>query len=279
MRYASVAASRFEDRLLARLFRRRSSAAFPLFAGPAGERLYAVGDIHGRLDLLDALLGRIAEDLAARPVDGAALAFLGDFIDRGPESAGVIDRLVDLARSPVRTHFLMGNHEEMLLRVLSGQPGIVHKWLSFGGDACVESYGLSPARLDLLDEEEIVPLLREAVPDAHLAFLHDLEETARFGDFLLVHAGIRPGIAIEDQVPDDLRWIRQPFLADRRDHGVMVIHGHTISDGVDRRVNRIGVDTGAYRTGILTAAAIEESDVRFLDTGCKPATDVDPVRG
>ena len=252
--------------MLARLFRRRSGAAAPVFAGPAGERLYAVGDIHGRLDLLDALLGRIADDLEARPVDGARLAFLGDFIDRGPQSAEVIDRLIDLARSRVRTHFLMGNHEEMLLRLLSGQSGIVHDWLAFGGDACAESYGLSPAHLALLDEQEIVALLRRAVPDAHLAFLHDLEATARFGDFLLVHAGIRPGIAIEDQMTSDLRWIRQPFLADRRDHGVMVVHGHTISDGVDHRVNRIGIDTGAYRTGILTAAVIEESGVRFLDT-------------
>ena len=160
----------------------------------------------------------------------------------------------------------MGNHEEMLLRVMSGQPGIVHAWLAAGGDACAESYGLSTERFAIQEEEEIVALLRGAVPDTHLQFLHDLEATARFGDYLLVHAGIRPGVAIEDQAPDDLRWIRRPFLSSRRDHGVVVIHGHTISDGVDRHSNRIGIDTGAYRTGILTAAAIEGNKVYILDT-------------
>ena len=105
------------------------------------------------------------------------------------------------------------------------------------------------------------------MPEAHLGFLRQLGALVRFGDFLLVHAGIRPGVAIEDQRPADLRWIRRPFLTDPRDHGVMVIHGHTVSDGVDRRRNRIGIDTGAYATGVLTAAVIEETEVRFLATG------------
>ena len=182
--------------MFTRLFRRGPKTVPPLFAGPAGKRLYAIGDIHGRLDLLDLLIALIADDLETRPVDAAVMAFLGDFIDRGPESAGVVSRLIDLARSQVQTHFIMGNHEEMLLRVLAGQPNIVDKWLAFGGDACAESYGLSPASLALLEEDEIVPLLRRAVPDAHLAFMHNLAATARFGEFLLVHAGIRPGVAI-----------------------------------------------------------------------------------
>ena len=252
--------------LLARLFR-RAAVASRVFSGPAGERLYAVGDIHGRLDLLDDLLGRIVDDLETRPVEAARLVFLGDFIDRGPDSAGVLDRLVDLARTRIGTHFLMGNHEEMLLHVLAGQPAVTDDWLRFGGDACAQSYGLSPTDLATLDEMQIAALLRQAMPESHVAFLHDLDTMVRFGDFLLVHAGIRPGVAIEDQRPADLRWIRGPFLADPRDHGVMVIHGHTITDGVDRRRNRIGIDTGAYRTGILTAAVVEETDTRFLATG------------
>lgn len=245
---------------------RREAAVRPVFSGPTGERLYAVGDIHGRLDLLDDLLNRIVEDLERQPVKTARLVFLGDFVDRGPNSAGVIDRLSQLARSNVKTHFLMGNHEEMLLRVLAGEPSITYDWLRFGGDACAESYGLSPTLLATMDETQIVSLLRQAFVESHLVFLQELDNFARFGDFLLVHAGIRPGVKIKDQQAVDLRWIRAPFLTDRRNHGVMVLHGHTTTDGVDHRSNRIGIDTGAYRTGILTAAVVESTDIRFLST-------------
>lgn len=251
--------------MLARLLRLR--APTPVFSGPPGERLYAVGDIHGRLDLLDDLLARIVVDLESRPVEVARLAFLGDFIDRGPDSAGVVDRLDELGRLRITTHFLMGNHEEMLLRVLAGEAAVAYDWLRFGGDACVESYGLLSADLATLEEGAIAALLRDAIPPSHIAFLTGLDSAVRFGDFLLVHAGIRPGVPIEDQRPVDLRWIRKAFLTDKRDHGVMVIHGHTVSDGVDRRPNRIGIDTGAYATGVLTAAVIEGDEVRFLATG------------
>jgi serine/threonine protein phosphatase 1 len=243
------------------------AAAPPVFSGPAGERLYAVGDIHGRLDLLDDLLRRIVDDLESHPAEAATLAFLGDFIDRGPDSAGVVGRLEQLDRLRISTHFVMGNHEEMLLRVLAGEPAITYDWLRVGGEACAESYGLSLADLASADEMEIAEQLRQAIPAEHLAFLTGLDTAARFGDFLLVHAGIRPGVAIEAQRPADLRWIRRPFLADTRNHGVMVIHGHTVTQGVDRRVNRIGIDTGAYATGVLTAAVIEGADIRFLATG------------
>ena len=255
--------------MFANLFRRVSAniAAGRSHAGPPGKRLYAVGDIHGRLDLVDDLLGRIERDIAARPVETAALVFLGDLIDRGPDSAGVIDRLLRLDDFPAKALFLLGNHEEFLLRALAGEPGVAHDWLGFGGDACAESYGVAAAALKAMDEERIAAVLRDAVPTAHVEFLHSFGDTFRFGDYLLVHAGIRPGVAIEDQAPHDLRWIRRPFLSDGHDHGVMIIHGHTISDGVDRRVNRIGIDTGAYQTGVLTAAVVEGDDLRFIATG------------
>lgn len=160
----------------------------------------------------------------------------------------------------------MGNHEEMLLRVLSGEPSATYDWLEFGGKACAESYGISPNDLATLEETQIVTLLRQAMPETHVAFLKSLESFVRFGNFLLVHAGIRPGVALEDQRQVDLRWIRNPFLTDSRDHGVMIVHGHTVTDGVDRRLNRIGIDTGAFKTGVLTAAVIEETEVRFLYT-------------
>lgn len=255
--------------MLSNLFRRVSAniAAERSFAGPAAQRLYAVGDIHGRLDLLDELLARIEEDIAARPVETVALVFLGDLIDRGPDSAGVIERLSGLDDFPAKTLFLLGNHEEFFLRVLAGEPGVAYDWLGFGGDTCAESYGVVAASLKAMDEQRIAAVLRDAVPAAHVAFLHTFGDTFRFGDYLLVHAGIRPGVPIEDQEPHDLRWIRRPFLSDAHDHGVMVIHGHTISDGVERRSNRIGIDTGAYQTGVLTAAIVQEDDLRFLSTG------------
>jgi len=252
--------------MIRKLFRRLSTAE-RRHAGPAGKRLYAVGDIHGRLDLLDRLLERIEDDIRTRPVETAAVVFLGDLIDRGPQSAQVIERLRTLDTFPARLLFLQGNHEEILLRVLAGEPGLAYDWLKFGGDACAQSYGVSPTALQAMDEERIARVLGTAIPREHVAFLESFGDTFRFGDYLLVHAGIRPGVAIEEQQPHDLRWIRHPFLSDGNDHGCMVIHGHTITDEVDRRSNRIGIDTGAYRTGVLTAAVVEGPDIHFLSTG------------
>jgi len=249
--------------LLSRLFRRVTAGR--TFAGPPGRRLYAIGDVHGRLDLLDDLIGRIAADLYDRPVLTAVFVFLGDLIDRGPDSAGVVERARDLPFAG-KSVLLLGNHEEMLLRVLAAEPGVAHDWLGFGGDVCAESYGVPAAQLLAMNERQIAAALGAAIPPAHVAFLKGASDTVSFGDYLLVHAGIRPGVAIEDQEPRDLRWIREPFLSDAHDHGVMVVHGHTITDGIDRRQNRIGIDTGAYQTGVLTAAVVDGSELRFLAT-------------
>ena len=251
------------------LFRRVQDSLAPArkVSGPPGKRVYAVGDIHGRLDLLDDLLARIQADIRARPIDDVTLVFLGDLIDRGPDSAGVIARLMDLDGFPARCVVLQGNHEEILLRVLDGEEGLAYDWLGFGGDAFVESYGLSATALKALEEARIAERLKDAIPADHIQFLREAGDTVRFGDYLLVHAGIRPGIPVEQQQPHDLRWIREPFLTDGHDHGCVVIHGHTVSRGVERRKNRIGIDTGAYRTGVLTSVVIEAHDVRFLATG------------
>lgn len=255
--------------MFSKLFRRVSAniAASRAFSGPPGKRLYAVGDIHGRLDLLNDLLGRINDDIAARSVPSAAVVFLGDLIDRGPQSAGVIERLCTLTPFPAETLCLLGNHEEVLLRVLAAEPDLAYDWLGYGGDACAESYGVDPVALTAMDEARIATTLGDAIPARHIAYLKRCGDTVSFGDYLLVHAGIRPGVPIEDQEPKDLRWIRQPFLSDAHDHGCMVIHGHTISEGVEQRSNRIGIDTGAYRTGLLTAAVIEGDDLHFIATG------------
>jgi serine/threonine protein phosphatase 1 len=234
--------------------------------GKEGARAYAVGDIHGRLDLLEQLLARILDDIAARPQRRTFVAFLGDLIDRGPDSAGVVERLRLWRPAGVRPVFLAGNHEEVLLRMIEGEKGILASWLKFGGAECARSYGLDPEILATIAEEEALEKVRAAVPRAHRDFLAGFADTFRFGDYLFVHAGLRPGVGIEEQDRFDLRWIREPFLSDAREHGCVVVHGHTIVDAVEERPNRIGIDTGAYHSGILTAVGIEEDRRWFLST-------------
>jgi len=235
-------------------------------AGPRGWRAYGVGDIHGRLDLLDQLLDKIHEDIARRPSRKVLLVFVGDLIDRGPHSAQVVERLRTYRHSGVRTVFLLGNHEEALLRILAGEADLVTKWRWFGGTECLQSYGVDTSNLAELGDDDALELVRKAIPKEHVEFLQSFDDSCRFGDYLFVHAGIRPGIEFDQQRQSDLRWIRDPFLFDETDHGFVVVHGHTIRPDVEVRPNRIGIDTGAYRSGILTALAIEGSESWLLDT-------------
>jgi len=235
-------------------------------AGARGWRAYAIGDIHGRLDLLEELLAKIEDDLAKRPARKVLLVFVGDLIDRGPSSAQVIERLRTYRRDGVRTVFLQGNHEEVLLRVVHGEGDLIAKWCSFGGAECLASYGVDTRKLSSLDDDEALAMVRKAIPKAHVEFLEGFDDSCRFGDYLFVHAGIRPGIEVDQQKQSDLRWIREPFLFDETDHGFIVVHGHTIRPEVEMRPNRIGIDTGAYRSGVLTALAIDGSKTWLLDT-------------
>jgi serine/threonine protein phosphatase 1 len=232
-----------------------------------GRRAYAVGDVHGRLDLLDDLLRRIEADNASRQHARVTIVFLGDLIDRGPESAQVVERLRRYRPNFAKTVFLMGNHEEVLLRILSGETRLLADWLRFGGAECARSYGIDPKQLETLGSASALKLLRQAIPKEHAKFLASFVDTASFGSYLFVHAGIRPGVPLSHQQPQDLRWIRLPFLDDEADHGCVVVHGHTITEAVDERENRIGVDTGAYRTGVLTALGVEADERWFLQTG------------
>ncbi|MGZ8348532.1 MAG: metallophosphoesterase, partial [Allosphingosinicella sp.] len=186
----------------------------PRWQGPQGARAYGIGDIHGRLDLLDELLARIEADFRARPVAKTFIVFLGDLIDRGAESAGVVERLRTYRPEFARPVFLAGNHEEVFLRVLNGEPGVLDHWLKFGGTECVASYGLDPGQIARMEEPEAVRLLERTIPREHVAFLESFGDTFRFGNYLFVHAGIRPGVALEEQTKRDLRWIREPFLSD-----------------------------------------------------------------
>lgn len=241
-------------------------------AVPAGRTVYAIGDVHGRLDLLDALLAAIAADVG----DGGGAAhrvsvvFLGDVIDRGPDSRGVIDRLMSgppagpLARA--EWVCLMGNHEAVLLDFLadvSAGPG----WCAYGGLDTVRSYlDYDPPAGWQADMGEVRSLLLRHMPHGHRRFLAGLPLTHRIGDYLFVHAGVRPGVDLERQSPEDLLWIRHEFLDDARWHGKVVVHGHTPAAMPQVRPNRIGIDTRAYASGRLTALVLEGEGRRFLHT-------------
>lgn len=243
--------------MLSKLLKSRRTSLVPAGSIPSGERVYAIGDIHGCADLLDRLLAQIAEDDATRGPAKTTLIFLGDLVGRGPASAAVIERLRLLATERPDTHFLLGNHEEIFLGAIEGEPKALRLFCRIGGRETVISYGLDAADYERMDYEELVQALDRLVPDSHRAFLAGFENMVVIGDYVFVHAGIRPGVALEAQRGSDLRWIRDPFLDHGRPLDKIVVHGHTISDGLDVRPHRIGVDTGAYSTGRLTALGLE----------------------
>lgn len=249
------------------LFRKRPAIDdLPPRAVPAGERVYAVGDIHGRLDLLDDLLARIDADDAGRPAAATQLVFLGDLVDRGPDTAGVVERLMTLAADGARARFILGNHEEIFLRALGGDMESLRLFVRIGGRETILSYGVSERDYDRTDYDELLALIRRAVPEAHVDFMKSFEDRIEIGDYAFVHAGVRPGVPLDDQRVADLRWIRSTFLNHPGDFGKMIVHGHSISDEADVRGNRIGIDTGAYATGRLTALGLEGERRWFLAT-------------
>jgi serine/threonine protein phosphatase 1 len=234
---------------------------------PAGVRVYAVGDIHGRLDLFEAIVDRIETDRAGS-ADAVEVVLLGDYIDRGPDSAALLDRLSGALPSWARWTLLRGNHEQAMLDAIDGidDERLVPRWLANGGCEAARSYGL-PAHIAFGDDLDLLmKRLRARVPARHIALLRDLPLTHRIGDYLFVHAGIRPGVPLDAQDDRDLLWIRGEFLDCRDDHGCVVVHGHSITAQADERPNRIGIDTGAYVTGRLTAVVLEGTTRRFLST-------------
>lgn len=246
--------------------RRTPEDARPQAKAPAGARIYAVGDIHGRSDLLDRMHDMIRAD--ARDARSAAkiVVYLGDYVDRGDDSRGVVDRLIARPLAGFRAVALRGNHEAFLLRFLE-DPEVGPAWIANGGDATLYSYGVD-WRQALLDGDlaGVSEALRGALPADHLAFFQELALSDVEGDYLFVHAGIRPGVALDAQSPDDLMWIRSEFLDSPIDHGRVVVHGHTISDRPEVRDNRIGIDTGAFATGRLTCVVLEGANRRVLQT-------------
>lgn len=234
-------------------------------AGPAGQGLYAIGDVHGRDDLLEPLLDAIMVDATGRP---SLLVGLGDYVDRGPGSAAVIERLSRFHRHAFTFVPLLGNHEHLMLRFLADADE-AGPWLANGGGATLASYGVDPGGGWPERHRHVVlrDALERCLPPHHRRFLDTLATSRRAGDYLFVHAGIRPGVAMDDQDPQDLIWIRGPFLRATEPHGCLVVHGHSITPEADVRSNRVGIDTGAYYTGRLTALAVTGDRARLL-TAC-----------
>ncbi len=238
---------------------------------PEGMRVYAIGDVHGRLDLLEVLIEALREDNEGRGPADTQIIFLGDLVDRGPNSAQVIEYLLSDAINFASVRYIAGNHEEAFLDVLAGRNETANvAWFRFGGVDTLKSYGVSSNAiaqrgLILFDE------LNHKVPRRHIDFIESFEPHIQLGSYLFVHAGIRPGVALDRQATHDLLWIRKEFLEDDRDHGMIVVHGHSVTDAVDRRTNRIGIDTGAYKSGRLTALGLQGTD-RWTVSTCPMLT-------
>lgn len=243
--------------MLKKLLSGRRASATPAAAIPPGERVYAVGDVHGCDDLLGRLLALIDQDDAGREPARTTIIFLGDLVDRGPASAAVIERLRLLQEARPDTRYLLGNHEEVFIESLKGEPKALRMFCRIGGRETILSYGVDAGDYDRMDYEELHAAMRAKVPADHLEFLSGFEDLIEIGDYVFVHAGIRPGTDIASQRSTDLRWIRNPFLNHDRPFEKMVVHGHTISEGLDVQPHRIGVDTGAYETGRLTALGLD----------------------
>jgi serine/threonine protein phosphatase 1 len=253
--------------MVLKLLRRAIEPAPPLARIPDGLRVYAIGDIHGRRDLLDQLLFRIDADERTRGPARTQLIFLGDLVDRGPDSAGVVQRALELKQGGgADVRLLMGNHEEVFLKALDGSLEALRFFVKIGGRATILSYGFTPDEYDALDYPDLLDQLIERVPAAHVAFLKSFEDRIAIGNYLFVHAGIRPRVPVEEQTGGDLRWIRSEFLDFRGSHGSIVVHGHTICDEVEELPNRIGIDTGAFASGRLTALGLEAGERWFLST-------------
>jgi serine/threonine protein phosphatase 1 len=204
--------------------------------------------------MLIALIGEHSASLP--PARSLYVVLIGDIVDRGPQSAEVLAMLYSLQRQNSRVIVLLGNHEEAMLQALDGDPDALRRWLAVGGDATLASFGIAPMRVDD-DPRGYMNSARRAIPRQWLAWLRQLPLSVQSGDYYFVHAGVRPGVALARQVREDMLWIRREFLRHERDFGAIIVHGHSVTPDVDIRQNRIGIDTGAYRTGVLSAIYLE----------------------
>jgi serine/threonine protein phosphatase 1 len=256
--------------LFGRLFGRKTARRAPPSTG--GRLVYAIGDVHGRFDVLQPLLRDIAADaLATRPSERPLLVFLGDYVDRGPESRSVVDAVLGLAADGAfEVVALKGNHEEALLQFLD-EPGFAATWMELGGSATLVSYGVQPAalRTDAEAWAKARDAFDVALPGEHRGFYRTLELMRVVGDYAFVHAGVRPGVALEDQCERDLLWIRNEFLGAPGPHGKVIVHGHTPTEEPQLLAHRLGLDTGAYATGVLSAVRLLGEEQRLMQARVK----------
>jgi len=240
------------------------TAAQPL--GP-DDRLYAIGDVHGRADLLDRLYRLIRLDAGNEPPGRRLVVHLGDYVDRGPDSRGVIERVMAPPLPGFQAVALIGNHDFMMRAFIDDPREVGPGWMMNGAAATLASYGVDPPRgMDGRELARAAGELDAALPASHRHFLDTLAPMFRCGRFLFVHAGIRPGVTPDAQRLEDLIWIREEFLDSPADHGAIVVHGHSITGEPDFRPNRIGIDTGAYRSGRLTALRLGDGVAKILQT-------------
>ena len=235
-----------------------------LAAVPDGTRYYVVGDIHGRLDLFDAMIKAIEDDDSSRPDAESHVILLGDLVDRGPDSAGVVKRTRKWQRKR-NVRVLAGNHEEMMLGAFD-RPEVLRHFLKHGGRETVLSYGLSKKQFNAMNLDELFKLMPKLIPQSERDYIASFEEMIVAGDYLFVHAGIDPKLPLEEQKRKDLLWIRDRFLKYEGPLDKVVVHGHTIFERVMDCGNRIGIDTGAFRSGVLTALVLEGEQRRVIQT-------------
>jgi serine/threonine protein phosphatase 1 len=246
-----------------------AKAPVPTFSVPPGQRVYAIGDIHGRADLFTRMIAMIESDDARRGPAQTTVVLLGDLVDRGPDSAGVIAAARGWGqRRTVR--YLQGNHEEMFLAARTDE-GILRHFLRHGGRETLLSYPIGLDEYGPATLEELQALMHDRIPPDDFAFLSGMEDLIRIGDYVFVHAGIRPGAPLEDQETSDLRWIRGEFIEDNTPRDFAVVHGHTITPDAELYPARIGIDTGAFVSGRLTAIGLEGTDRWLIAAEGQPA--------
>lgn len=235
----------------------------PSLGLPKGFRVYAIGDVHGRADLLDRVFAKIDAHIAKNPVERPIQLLVGDYIDRGPNSRGVLDRLIERTRSKELV-LLKGNHETCLLEFLNN-PSMLQTWGQIGGFETLMSYGITPSlNADFETQRKLASDFQAALPKAHLVLLDSLRTSFSCGEFFFVHAGVKPGVPLTEQREADLLWIRDEFLLYEGKFDKIIVHGHTPVRAVDMRPSRINIDTGAYATGQLSCVIIERNEVDVL---------------
>lgn len=236
---------------------------------PPDTVIYAVGDIHGRLDLLSAIHDRITTDAQRRTARHKLVIYLGDYVSRGESSRRVVDRVLEWLPQGFQRITLKGNHEDLLLRFLGGELDAGRLWFDYDGFDALTHYGVAIPDREARDDESVAALrdrFAAALPPTHLDFFRSLPASYRAGDYFFVHGGVRPGVPLAEQNDHDCMWIRKSFLDSSAEHGAVVVHGHSISTEPVIRHNRIGIDTGAYRSGVLTCLVLDGTSRNFLQT-------------